>query len=103
MNHYLKTDLDDTICALATAGGIGAIGVIRISGSNTLPLVNSIFKGKNLEQADSHTLHFGKIIQDDIVLDEVLASVFKNPKSYTGEDTIELSCHGSPYILQKIL
>ncbi|AMS27616.1 tRNA modification GTPase MnmE [Bacteroidetes bacterium UKL13-3] len=103
MNHYLKTDLDDTICALATAGGIGAIGVIRISGSNTLPLVNSLFKGKNLEQADSHTLHFGKIIQDDIILDEVLASVFKNPKSYTGEDTIELSCHGSPYILQKIL
>ena len=103
MNHYLKTDLDDTICALATAGGIGAIGVIRISGSNTLPLVNSLFKGKNLEQADSHTLHFGKIIQDDIILDEVLASVFKNPKSNTGEDTIELSCHGSPYILQKIL
>lgn len=103
MNHYLKTDLDDTICALATAGGIGAIGVIRISGSNTLPLVNSIFKGKNLEQADSHTLHFGKIMQGDVVLDEVLASVFKNPKSYTGEDTIELSCHGSPYILQKIL
>lgn len=103
MNHYLKTDLDDTICALATAGGIGAIGVIRISGSNTLPLVNSIFKGKNLEQADTHTLHFGKIMQGDVVLDEVLASVFKNPKSYTGEDTIELSCHGSPYILQKIL
>ncbi|MES2778667.1 MAG: tRNA uridine-5-carboxymethylaminomethyl(34) synthesis GTPase MnmE [Bacteroidota bacterium] len=103
MNHYLKTDLDDTICALATAGGIGAIGVIRISGSNTFPLVNSIFKGKNLEQADSHTLHFGKIMQGEVVLDEVLASVFKNPKSYTGEDTIELSCHGSPYILQKIL
>ncbi|MES2558811.1 MAG: tRNA uridine-5-carboxymethylaminomethyl(34) synthesis GTPase MnmE [Bacteroidota bacterium] len=103
MNHYLKTDLDDTICALATAGGIGAIGVIRISGNNTFPLVNSIFKGKNLEQADSHTLHFGKIMQGDVVLDEVLASVFRNPKSYTGEDTIELSCHGSPYILQKIL
>lgn len=103
MNHYLKTDLEDTICALATAGGIGAIGVIRVSGKNTFPLVNSIFKGKNLEQAESHTLHFGRIMQDDKVLDEVLASVFKNPKSYTGEDTIELSCHGSPYILQKIL
>lgn len=103
MNHYLKTDLEDTICALATAGGIGAIGVIRISGKNTFPLVNSIFKGKNLKQAESHTLHFGKIMQDDRVLDEVLASVFRNPKSYTGEDTIELSCHGSPYILQKIL
>lgn len=103
MNHYIKTDLDDTICALATAGGIGAIGVIRISGSQTLPIVKSIFKGKDLTKADSHTLHFGKIQKDDLVLDEVLASVFKNPKSYTGEDTIELSCHGSPYILQKIL
>jgi tRNA modification GTPase len=103
MNHYLKTDLDDTICALATAGGIGAIGVIRISGGKTLEIVNSIFKGKDLTKADSHTLHFGKIINNNIVIDEVLASVFKNPKSYTGEDTIELSCHGSPYILQKIL
>ncbi len=103
MNHYLKTDLDDTICALATAGGIGAIGVIRISGSQAFPIVNNVFKGKNLEQAESHTLHFGKITDGSIVLDEVLASVFRNPKSYTGEDTIELSCHGSPYILQKIL
>jgi tRNA modification GTPase len=103
VNHYLKTDLDDTICALATAGGIGAIGVIRISGVRTFAIVNSIFKGKNLEQAQSHTLHFGKIMDGELMLDEVLASVFRNPKSYTGEDTIELSCHGSPYILQKIL
>jgi tRNA modification GTPase len=103
MNHYIKTDLDDTICALATAGGIGAIGVIRISGNQTLPLVNGIFKGKDLSLADSHTLHFGKITDGSTILDEVLVSVFKNPKSYTGEDTIELSCHGSPYILQKIL
>lgn len=103
MNHYLKTDLDDTICALATAGGIGAIGVIRVSGTKTLHIVNSIFKGKDLTKVDSHTLHFGKIMDGELVLDEVLASVFRNPKSYTGEDTIELSCHGSPYILQKIL
>jgi tRNA modification GTPase len=103
MNHYIKTDLDDTICALATAGGIGAIGVIRVSGSNTFRIVNSVFKGKNLEQAETHTLHFGKIVDGDTVLDEVLASVFVGPKSYTGEHTIELSCHGSPYILQKIL
>ncbi len=103
MNHYIKTDLDDTICALATAGGIGAIGVIRISGKQTMAIVNSIFKGKDLTKAASHTLHFGKIINQDVVLDEVLASTFKGPKSYTGEDTIELSCHGSPYILQKIL
>ena len=103
MNHYLKTDLDDTICALATAGGVGAIGVIRVSGPQTFPLVNALFKGKNLERVDSHTLHFGKIMQGETVLDEVVAAVYRNPKSYTGEDTIELSCHGSPYILQKIL
>jgi tRNA modification GTPase len=103
MNHYIKTDLDDTICALATAGGIGAIGVIRISGRNAISIVNSVFKGKNLEQAATHTLHFGKIVDGPAVLDEVLASVFVAPRSYTGEHTIELSGHGSPYILQKIL
>jgi tRNA modification GTPase len=103
MNHYLKTDLDDTICALATAGGVGAIGVIRVSGIRALPLVNDIFKGKDLTEVQSHTLHFGKIMNGATLLDEVLVSVFKNPTSYTGEDTIELSCHGSPYILQKIL
>lgn len=103
MNHYIKTDLDDTICALATAGGIGAIGIIRVSGAKAISIVNSVFKGKNLEQAEGYTLHFGQIIDGETVLDEVLASVFKAPKSYTGENTIELSCHGSPYILQKIL
>lgn len=103
MNHYIKTDLDDTICALATAGGIGAIGVIRISGTKAISIVNEIFRGKNLEAAKSHTLHFGNIMDGQSVLDEVLASVFVAPKSYTGEHTIELSCHGSPYILQKIL
>jgi len=103
MNHYIKTDLDDTICALATAGGIGAIGVIRVSGAKAISIVNSVFKGKNLEQAEGYTLHFGQITDGETVLDEVLASVFKAPKSYTGENTIELSCHGSPYILQKIL
>lgn len=103
MNHYLKTDLEDTICALATAGGVGAIGVIRVSGSNAIMLVNHLFKGKDLTQVPTHTAHFGKLMQGSLVLDEVLATVFKNPKSYTGEDTVELSCHGSPYILQKVL
>lgn len=103
MNHYLKTDLEDTICALATAGGVGAIGVIRVSGSDAIPMVNRLFKGKDLTQVPTHTAHFGKLMQGPLVLDEVLATVFKNPKSYTGEDTVELSCHGSPYILQKVL
>ena len=98
----------DTICALATAPGLGAIAVIRVSGPNTFPIVESVFKTKkgkvkNFEIIASHTLHFGDIILEDQTLDEVLISVFKNPHSYTGQDTIEISCHGSTYIQQQIL
>lgn len=98
-----KFQLEETICALATPAGIGAIGVIRISGTNAIGLVNQIFRGSNLEEAASHTLHFGKIADETSIIDEVLASVFVAPKSYTGENIIELSCHGSPYIQQRIL
>ncbi|MDC1451048.1 tRNA uridine-5-carboxymethylaminomethyl(34) synthesis GTPase MnmE [Vicingaceae bacterium] len=93
----------DTICALSTPSGSGAIGVIRLSGSNAIALANSIFEGKNLEQQKGQTLHFGKIVNGEEVLDEVLISFFKGPNSYTGEDTIEISCHGSSYILAKVL
>ncbi|MCU0468946.1 MAG: tRNA uridine-5-carboxymethylaminomethyl(34) synthesis GTPase MnmE [Arcicella sp.] len=93
----------DTICALATPQGIGAIGVIRISGSDTFPIVNRLFKGKNLENQSSHTIHFGTIRDGEIIIDEVLVSLFKAPASYTREDTIEISCHGSDFIIQKIL
>ena len=98
----------DTICALATAPGLGAIAVIRVSGPNTFPIVESVFKTKkgkvkNFESLTSHTLHFGDIVLDNQTLDEVLVSVFKNPHSYTGQDTIEISCHGSTYIQQQIL
>ncbi|MEN9332039.1 MAG: hypothetical protein RLZZ94_1129 [Bacteroidota bacterium] len=98
----------DTICALATAPGLGAIAVIRVSGPNTFPIVESVFKTKkgkvkNFESITSHTLHFGDIVLDNQTLDEVLVSVFKNPHSYTGQDTIEISCHGSTYIQQQIL
>ena len=98
----------DTICALATAPGLGAIAVIRVSGPNTFPIVESVFKTKkgkvkNFEIITSHTLHFGDIVLDNQTLDEVLISVFKNPHSYTGQDTIEISCHGSTYIQQQIL
>lgn len=103
MSYYNKHDLGDTICALATAGGVGAIGVIRVSGSQAITLVNEVFKGKNLTQQPTHTVHFGKIMEGTRVVDEVLASVFIGPKSYTGEHTVELSCHGSPYIQQQIL
>ncbi|MDB4083056.1 tRNA uridine-5-carboxymethylaminomethyl(34) synthesis GTPase MnmE [Vicingaceae bacterium] len=93
----------DTICALSTPSGSGAIGVIRLSGSNAIALANSIFEGKNLEQQKGQTLHFGKIVNGEELLDEVLISFFKGPNSYTGEDTIEISCHGSSYILAKVL
>lgn len=103
MNHFPHTDLSDTICALATPSGVGAIGVIRISGPQSIAMVNQLFAGKNLEAAASHTVHFGKIKDGNILLDEVLVSVFRNPTSFTGEDSVEISCHGSTYILQKML
>jgi tRNA modification GTPase len=93
----------ETICAVATPAGVGAIGVIRVSGSDTFPIVNKIFRGKNLEKQASHTIHFGTIRDGEIIVDEVLVSLFKAPSSYTREDTIEISCHGSDFIIQKIL
>ncbi|MCG9881661.1 MAG: tRNA uridine-5-carboxymethylaminomethyl(34) synthesis GTPase MnmE [Bacteroidia bacterium] len=98
-----KIQLDETICALATPAGVGAIGVIRVSGEQSIQIVNSIFKGKNLLEVPTHTLHFGKIMEGAELVDEVLVSVFKGSKSYTGENSIEISCHGSPYIQQRIL
>jgi len=97
-------DLSNTIVALATPPGVGAIGVIRLSGNHAILIADRIFKGKRLENQPSHSAHFGKIVADDgRILDEVLATVFKGPRSYTGEDTVEISCHGSPYILQEII
>lgn len=97
-------DLHSTIVALATPPGIGAIGLIRVSGPQALTLVDAMFKGKRLENQPGHTAHFGKIVSPEgRILDEVLATVFKAPHSYTGEDTVEISCHGSPYILQEII
>lgn len=102
--NYTKHNLIDTIVALATPPGVGAIGVIRLSGEAALHIASSVFKGKNLTEQPSHTLHFGSIKTDDgQVLDEVLVSVFKGPNSYTGENIAEVSCHGSPFILQKII
>lgn len=94
---------DDTIVALATPPGIGAIGVIRLSGDKSFEIVNSLFPAKDLLKQASHSLHVGLIIEEDTNLDEVVLSLFKAPKSYTGEDVIEISCHGSPYVQQKVL
>jgi len=97
-------DLSSTIIALATPPGVGAIGVIRLSGPRAIIITDKIFKGKRLENQPSHTAHFGKIVADDgRILDEVLVTIFIGPNSYTGEDTTEISCHGSPYILQEII
>ena len=94
---------DDTIIALATPPGIGAIGVIRLSGKEAISIVNKIFPSKDLEQQPSHTIHVGYIKSNDQVLDEVVISLFKAPRSYTGEDVVEISCHGSPFIQQQVI
>ncbi len=93
----------DTICALATANGIGAIGIIRISGEQSFEIVNTIFEGKNIQKAESHTVHYGFIKDGDEVVDEVMVSVFRAPKTFTTEDSVEISFHGSPYIGKRIL
>ncbi len=94
---------DDTIVALATPTGIGAIGVIRLSGSKAIDIVNKLFSSKDLHKQNSHTIHFGLIREDDMDLDEVVVSLYKNPKSYTGEDVVEIGCHGSPFVQQQVI
>jgi tRNA modification GTPase len=95
--------LTDTIVALATPAGTGAIGVIRLSGADAIQIANSIFTGKDLSKQASHTLHFGKISDGQVVIDEVLASIFIAPNSYTKENSVEISCHGSAYIISQII
>ncbi len=97
----------DTIIALATPAGSGAIGVIRLSGPDAIDIVNRFFQSKfhqkDLRNVPTHTVHLGYIKDDGQILDEVLVSIFKNPQSYTGENVVEISVHGSPYIQQQIL
>lgn len=100
----MNTSLSDTIIALSTPPGQGAIGVIRLSGPQSISIVNDAFDAKDLTQVDGYTIHFGKLRdENDKVLDEVLVSVFKAPRSYTKEDVIEISCHGSNYIIEQII
>lgn len=96
----------DSIVALATPSGAGAISIIRVSGPDAIEIGASVFKSiknKDLKQQKTHTLHLGHIIDEGKTLDEVLISIFKGPNSYTGENTIEISCHGSTYIQQQII
>lgn len=94
---------DDTIVALATPPGIGAIGVIRVSGPDCFRVVGGLFPSKDLLQQPSHTLHVGFMKEGEEVLDEVVVSLYRGPRSYTGEDVIEVSCHGSLYVLERVM
>lgn len=94
---------EETIVALATPNGIGAIGVIRLSGLDAISIANSVFRGKDLSRQESHTIHFGQIVDDDLLVDEVLISLFIAPRSYTRENVVEISCHGSSYIIGTII
>ena len=96
----------ETIVALATPSGAGAIAVIRISGKDAITIASSVFEsvsGKNIAAQKTHTIHLGHIVDDSKVLDQVLLSIFKNPNSYTGENSVEISCHGSTFIQQQII
>ena len=97
----------DTIIALATPSGVGAISVIRLSGENAIQIVDANFrsvrKNKVLKNAKTHTIHLGHMMSNGMILDEVLVSIFKNPRSYTGENVVEISCHGSRFIQQEII
>lgn len=93
----------DPIAAIATPVGEGGIAVIRVSGKCAIEKVSTIFRGKNLSEVKSHTVHFGHIHQNGKTLDEVLITIFRSPRSYTGEDTVEISCHGGVLVTQSVL
>ena len=95
--------MDDIIVAISTALGKGAISIVRLSGKGCIELVNKCFKGKDLTNVDSHTINYGYIVDNDNVIDQVLVSVMKEPKTYTKEDVVEINCHGGIAATNKIL
>lgn len=95
--------MNDTIVALATAPGVGAIAVIRLSGADCISVVSKLFAGKDLSQQKSHTVHFGNLMDGDQIVDEVLVTPFIAPHSFTKENSVEISTHGSPYIVNRII
>ncbi len=99
MNYF---NPEDTICAISTGGGMSAIAIIRISGNKAISITNSIFS-KDIANSKSHTIHFGNLIENNNIIDEVLVSIFKNKNSFTGEESVEISCHGSIYIQNRII
>jgi tRNA modification GTPase len=107
MNPYTSYNSDDTICALSTPPGIGAIAIVRLSGPEAISISSLFFKSRKtnftVQQFESHTAHFGYFSTENEVIDEVVLTIFRNPHSYTGDDIIEISCHGSEYVQQRIL
>lgn len=101
--HSKISGWDDTIAAIATPAGIGAIGVLRLSGNQSYDIVQKLFSSKNLQELPANTLHVGYLKEGRNILDEVVISLYKKPASYTGEDVIEISCHGSPFVQQQVL
>ena len=95
--------MDDTIVAISTALGVGAISIIRLSGEDSINIVNKIFKGKDLTKVPSHTIHYGYIVDKDEIIDEVLVSIMKEPKTYTKENIVEINCHGGISTTNKVL
>ena len=95
--------MEDTICAISTTLGVGAISIVRVSGSEAIEIVNRIFTGKDLTKVDSHTIHYGFIKDNDELIDEVLLSVMLAPRTYTTEDIVEINCHGGISTTNKIL
>jgi len=95
--------MSDTICAISTALGVGAVSIIRVSGDDAIKIVNSIFKGKDLLKVNSHTINYGHIVSNDEIIDEVLVSVMKAPKTFTKEDVVEINCHGGIASTNKVL
>jgi tRNA modification GTPase len=100
---FSLSESNDTIIALATPQGVGAIAVIRLSGKDAIRLTNEVFFGKNLEKQESHTIHFGTIRNGEKIIDEVLVSLFIAPKSFTKENVVEISTHGSSYIINQVI
>ena len=105
--QIMQANINDTIVALATANGAGAIAVIRLSGNQAIDIANAVFKSavntKTLKDKATHTISLGDVLDGERIIDRALFSVFKNPHSYTGEDVVEISCHGSVYIQQQII
>ena len=95
--------MNDTIASIATSLGVGAISIIRVSGKDSISIVNKLFKGHDLEKEKSHTIHYGHIVNNSEIIDEVLVSIMRSPKTYTMEDVVEINCHGGIATTNKVL